>query len=55
MGFAVLFDKRARVQRHVSMRVPVRGGTEMVSVPGEQVEGRVTCLLPPPTGHKMRH
>lgn len=55
VGFAVLFDKPARVQRHVSMRVPVRGGTWMVnSVPGEQFKGRVTCL-PPPTEHKMRH
>lgn len=42
MGFAVLSDKPARVQRHVSMRVPVRGGTQMASVPGEQVKGRVT-------------
>lgn len=51
MGFVVLFDKPARVQRHVSMRVPVHGGTQMVSVPGEQVKGRVTwppsqCLPP---------
>ena len=42
MGFAVLSDKPARVQRHVSMRVPVRGGTPMASVPREQVKGRVT-------------
>ena len=55
VGFAVLFDKPARVQRHVSMRVPVRGGTHrMASVPGEQFKGRVTCLAPP-TEHKMRH
>lgn len=31
MGLAVLFDKRARVQRHVSMRVPVHGGPQRVS------------------------
>ena len=51
MGFAVLFDKPARTQRHVSKRVPVRGGTQMVNVPREQVRGRVTW---PPASYQTQ-